>query len=396
MKTYTVGILGAPLCNYNMGCVALTYSLITMLEKISREEKCSFYYYVFEHEQIDELIQNAEEKLGIIDRIKSIRVTSLYTWPSSLKHPCKTIFALRNLSNCNIFIDLTVGDSFTDIYGRGQFLGATRVKLLVSYMKKPLILGPQTYGPFLDKDNERVAIKAIESAQIIISRDKLSKDYIQTISDRDVYSTTDLAFQLPFCSSKKNCGRIKVGLNVSGLLVKNKTEMTDLKIKLNTDYEHFIDTIIENLMSDDKYELYFIPHVGWDALEQMIKKYPKVKYFNPFLDPVSAKNCISEMDIFIGARMHATIAAISSGVAVIPTAYSRKFRGVFENIGYDYIIDLENLPTEEAIQRTMTYILEYKKLEKQVNKCMQIIEKYNRMNFELFRGIIRDYLFENH
>ena len=41
----------------------------------------------------------------------------------------------------------------------------------------------------------------------------------------------------------------------------------------------------------------------------------------------------------MGARMHACIAAFSSGVPVIPMAYSRKFKGLFGTLGYDRTID---------------------------------------------------------
>ena len=40
--------------------------------------------------------------------------------------------------------------------------------------------------------------------------------------------------------------------------------------------------------------------------------------------------------------MHATIAAFSAGVPVVPMAYSRKFNGLFvETLTYDHIVDLK-------------------------------------------------------
>jgi len=57
------------------------------------------------------------------------------------------------------------------------------------------------------------------------------------------------------------------------------------------------------------------------------------------------------MDFFSGARMHACIAAFSSGVAVVPIAYSRKFAGVFGSLGYTHVADCQTLTAERIMER---------------------------------------------
>ena len=56
-----------------------------------------------------------------------------------------------------------------------------------------------------------------------------------------------------------------------------------------------------------------------DALHEI---FPNTIVAPYFATPMEAKSYISGMDLFIGARMHATIAAISAGVPVIPFSYS--------------------------------------------------------------------------
>ena len=69
-----------------------------------------------------------------------------------------------------------------------------------------------------------------------------------------------------------------------------------------------------------------------------------------FKDPIQAKSFISGLDFFIGSRMHACIAAFSSGVPVIPLAYSRKFCGLFVNtIGYQNVINLYDVSSLKEI-----------------------------------------------
>ena len=60
-----------------------------------------------------------------------------------------------------------------------------------------------------------------------------------------------------------------------------------------------------------------------------------------FLSPSEAKSYISSMDLFLGARMHACIAAFSAGVPVLLLGYSRKFSGLFkDSLNYPYVLEL--------------------------------------------------------
>lgn len=47
--------------------------------------------------------------------------------------------------------------------------------------------------------------------------------------------------------------------------------------------------------------------------------------------------------------MHACIAAISSGVATVPVAYSRKFEGLLGALGYGWTVDGKSATTQQAI-----------------------------------------------
>lgn len=365
MKTVSIGLLGAVINNDNMGCVALTYSLINMLEKIANELDLKFEYYVFEGEADIEKIKQMCGKLLINEnKIHSIRVTSLHRFLSMVHHPFLTGNALKNMHKCALFVDLTSGDSFSDIYGQRRFDGATHIKEIVCRLKKPLILGPQTYGPFKMAKNQRRAKKVIEKSYCVLARDQMSADYVACFSKKEVYATTDLAFGLPFeINDQVKSEKIKIGINISSLLVKRKEESTEINFSLKTDYDMYVQRILDYLTRNEKYDVYVIPHVGRDAGEQFRNIFPTANYLSAFSNPMDAKNYIAKMDVFIGARMHATIAAFSSGVATIPTAYSPKFNSLYENLDYPYVVDLSSLCTEEAVEQTIDYLKEYEKLK---------------------------------
>lgn len=386
-----IGFLGALINNENLGCLALTYSQINLIEDIAKEKKIEVKYSVFENHPNSEMVSLLEKKLPITPgKITAFDITPLFNFRRFIRHFMKGLKTWQAFKRCDLFIDLTAGDSFSDIYGQYIFDSETNVKLLVKKLNKPLILGPQTYGPYEKKTNLSKAIKTIEKADVVISRDMKSVDYLSQYTKKKIEVTTDLAFMLPYENEyEKNGDKIRVGINVSGLLVRQKTESTSLTTQFKTDYETYLTSVVDWLLEKDCYEIYAIPHVGNDGLDLFRKIYgDKINYKGPYKDPISAKNDIASMDIFIGSRMHATIAAFSSGVCTIPVAYSRKFSGLFNHLNYDYIIDIADMTTDVAFETTVKYIEDYQKIKDKVSESMKKIQEETEKN----RSIYRDFL----
>ena len=88
--------------------------------------------------------------------------------------------------------------------------------------------------------------------------------------------------------------------------------------------------------------------------------------------------------------MHATVAAFSSNIATIPVAYSRKFAGLYENIGYDILIDLKSTSLEEALVKTMGYIRNSQEIKEKVSLCHQQVFEKTKENKELLRKFIKN------
>lgn len=389
-----IGLVGTLINNENLGCCALTYSLINLLEKIAKDNNVKFRYNVFEFAPNEEKNHVVSDLLGLNNnQIYSYNITPLFRLRRFIHYPRLGVETIRKIKECQVIIDLTSGDSFTDIYGQYVFDSLTNVKKYIIKHNIPLILGPQTYGPF-NRNNEKKAKNVINSANLVISRDELSKIYLDSLTSNKTYVTTDLAFSLPYhkknnSSSKKT----KVGINISGLLLKDKNEKTDLVIGKKINYEEYLSELIGKLINDDKYEVYIIPHVGRDGNEWAQKRYGKeVTILDEFSNPIDAKSFISTMDVFIGSRMHATIAALSSGVPTIPVAYSRKFKGLFSNINYNYVIDLTETDSHSAFELTYRYIIDRKLLQKDIIKSLEIVDEFNNINYKLIKTEIMKYV----
>ena len=368
-----IGIMGAPVNNSNHGCVALLYSLLHTLSEIEKEDNETFEYIVFDW------IYN-EESIHMMSDLLHIDSSKIKFAPYVLKndiirlayHMKDYIKMKAAIKSCDCIIDVTEGDSFSDIYGDAWLTGRTRVKLLVERLGVPLILAPQTYGPYLKEENKEMAAQSIKGASAVMTRDIQSQELIKSIAGVDSVYTTDLAFALPYAEYNiKATDKIKIGINASNLLYFS-SEMKERKFTLTVDYKKYLEGLMNRIYESDRYEVYFISHVDGDyEVHKILKEmYPQAKLMPIFKNPVEAKSCIGKMDIFIGARMHGTIAAFTREVACIPNAYSPKFSGLFKSLGYDTLVDLAALSTEDAINRTIEYIEQYKELGEKIKLCL--------------------------
>ena len=146
----TIGLFGVALHSTNYGVTALGISQIAMLESIAEEIGCTFKYIVFSGELKKETdcIKNyiPVEKVEFVD---IVRIKTGFKGIQSLK---------KNIQKCDAIIDLTYGDSFSDIYGMKNFVLYSVPKIITEKLHIPLILGPQTYGPFKSKMAEFIEI----------------------------------------------------------------------------------------------------------------------------------------------------------------------------------------------------------------------------------------------
>ena len=250
----------------------------------------------------------------------------------------------RKFKKCDYLIDISAGDSFSDIYGKKLFAVQMCIKLAILLSGKPFLLAPQTIGPFKNFWAKFFSNYYIFKAFSAFSRDTLSMETLSKKNYNRVKVATDLAFLLPYNEVPKE-EKFTVGFNVSGLLY-NSNKTLNGKIEYNVMCNHIIETLIKNGIN-----VKLVPHVILEdkqvldndlyVCKKLSDKYGLGAVPN-FKSPVEVKSYISHFHFFIGSRMHATIAAVSSGVPTLALAYSRKFQGVFQGIKYSHVIDLND------------------------------------------------------
>jgi len=123
----------------------------------------------------------------------NIRVSN---WLGGMGNP-----AVKCLRNADAVLDISGGDSFTDLYGPKRFHSVTFSKRLVLEHRRPLILLPQTYGPYRDPRSRAIAADIVRRAAMAWARDARSFDVLKDLIGQDFdpqrhLSGVDVAFAL--------------------------------------------------------------------------------------------------------------------------------------------------------------------------------------------------------
>ena len=151
---------------------------------------------------------------------------------------------------------------------------------------------------------------------------------------------------------------IRVGLNVSGLLMSGGYSGGSNDYGLGFDYPVMTRALIAAFTAMPGVVLSLVPHViapgmprdnDGAACDALNREFPATERVADFASPSAAKSYIAGLDFLVGARMHATIAAYSAGVPVVPISYSRKFEGLYGGLRYPWVVNAKGMDTRAAI-----------------------------------------------
>jgi colanic acid/amylovoran biosynthesis protein WcaK/AmsJ len=277
-------------------------------------------------------------------------------------------------------LDVSGGDSFCDLYGAKVFRSNTIIKRMALARGLPLILLPQTYGPFQDARHRAIAQDVVRRAAAAWARDRQSfgtlRELLGSAFDPARHLCgVDLAFGLEprrpkalplwLLEAIEKSNRQFVGLNISGL-IHNDPSAAKLRYGFKADYRQVIQQLLTRLLNRTDRSVVIVPHVlasrrhiesDSAASEAAIEALPRADQKRVFLlprqyDPSETKWIVSQTEWFCGTRMHSAIAALSSGVPCAAIAYSLKTAGVFESCGQGgHVADPRRQTTEEVVEQ---------------------------------------------
>lgn len=382
-RALTVGLLWHSVNSDNLGVGALTASQIVLLEEAADSAGVDIRFKVLGW-------RDPEPPYISGPNIEFVAMKGRdYIRPGGL---------FSQVRSCDFVLDISAGDSFADIYGTKRFLFNFLSKLNVLIARRALVLSPQTIGPFQRWWTRRLAVLAIARATKVVTRDRLSSDYLRELGlDRDFIEATDVAIRLPFETPDiRKEGPVKVGLNVSGLLFNGGYNQSNM-FSLSSDYQELTRSLCRYFLNLPDTELHLVGHVNshsqpveddYRIAELLKKEFPDAVLAPRFDHPSSAKSYIAALDFFAGSRMHACIAAFSSGVPVLPMAYSRKFAGLFGTLGYNHLADCKAESSEEIVATVTKAFAERAQLKADLEIALQEAQR----KLQNYQHVLRELL----
>jgi colanic acid/amylovoran biosynthesis protein len=400
-----IGLLWHSLRHPNLGVDALTRANLSIIETAARGAGVNPHYILLGHVFApgrDSAFPEVE--IGCAPSLKNLIRRRSQFW--------------SDVGSCDVIFDIGEGDSFADIYGVRRYLQQLISKIVVLTHGVPLVLSPQTIGPFSLPWTRFLAVRVMKACRRVFARDYLSAMELTRLHiTHNVAEFTDVAFRLPFDRPQRPEGsNIRVGINVSALLYhRGYTGKNELGLTL--DYATLIKRLIEAFSVRDNIELIFVPHVLDLELSNQSKiprrsehtldasaseddhvvsrclasMYPVVTVAPKFTTSTQAKSFIAGLDFLVAGRMHACIGALSSGVPVVPISYSRKFTGLFGGLGYEWYVDARKESTECAVEFVLRAFdqREVIKLEAQRSaaKSLALLEAYEKAIAELLKQL---------
>ena len=282
---------------------------------------------------------------------------------------------VRIIDESDCLLDVSGGDSFTDLYPDSRMDLVAGGKELVLERGRPLVLLPQTYGPFTE--SRARAARIVRQARSSWARDARSfavlKDLLGDDFDPGRHRLgVDMAFLLEPRPPSEISGALErsgntevIGLNVSGLMY-NDPAVARTRYGFVADYAAVIDGFLNWILSETEAEVVLVPHVmapppspesDVSACLRIMDHFKdraggRLSITSTDWDQNEVKWAIARCDWFCGTRMHATIAGLSTCTPTATVSYSDKALGVFESCGQGReVFDPRELETRAVVEK---------------------------------------------
>lgn len=240
----------------------------------------------------------------------------------------------------DLVLDTRSGDSFADIYGLSRLVSMSGATELAVRAGVPVVLTPQTIGPFGSRRARLVARRSLHTADLVMARDPISARASASLGRPVDTVTTDVVFAL---EQPRPTRTYDVVLNVSGLLWHEGPHVDAAA------YRRAIAGVYDALVASGR-TVSLLPHVlasvGPDDDVPAIQEFHERHAVDAeVLAPASLEDVraiVAGAELVIGSRMHACLNALSVGTPAIPLAYSRKFAPLMADLGWSHVLDLRD------------------------------------------------------
>lgn len=356
---------------------------------------------------------------------------------------------LSEYADADVIIHLGM-DYYSDDVGTSTVLRHSRDIMLGSLLKKLVVIWAESMGPFRGKLSRPVARLTLNRVSLIMVRDSLSKAFLLEagIKKPPLHVTTDPAFLFaPATNERINeiCqqegidinAKIIIGVNPSHSFIIPSDKKQKTKREGYIKVMSFLGSLLASLLPEslfnrilrmvkgsflysavdskyDDYKVLFAQLVNWlieeyDAtvlliphdqamgqlfddrvvtrdIWELAEHQERVKVISRNYNAEEIKGIIGRCHLFIGARFHAAIAALSQGIPTVCFPYYHKF-ALMSELGQDkyvcqhYTLEETKVKVTEAWQRK-------NEIKEELESKLKEIRELAALNGELVKKLI--------
>jgi polysaccharide pyruvyl transferase WcaK-like protein len=300
----------------------------------------------------------------------------------------------RFLSDADIVMSLG-GDNYSlDYNSVNKYLNGNDRVLAAG---KPLVIWGASVGPFAaEPEIEARVAEQFKRIALVVARERRTVAYLDSIGVREnVMLLPDPAFSLntapaPLPDAQEAMLQAgAIGVNLSPLLARYRNDMHGW-LEDATGW-------VRALMDSSGRPVLLVPHVfepGNDDqafMAQILARIGAPVDRLALLDGrdlscMQLKQVISRLHVFIGARTHATIAAMSRGVPTLSIGYSVKARGINEEVfsSTEWMVSHQGLDAATLVER-------YRTLDENAEQVREALAQ-RLIHYRMTAQDIRDFL----
>ena len=347
---------------------------------------------------------------------------------------------LKEYADADVIIDISM-TVYTSNFAFTSAIEHSMDLLLGVFLKKPVIIWAQSLGPFRSKLTARLARFVLNRVALITVREEISLSHLQQlgVSVPPIYVTADSAFLLQPATEEKakeilskagidGSDRSLIGMTIgwsnrisetnttwylrpmksvfrasSMILPKSMLEFARRQIghfgRLDIasypkvrEAAQIVDYLVEKLDAT----VVLVPHdynPGADdrillgEILQSVKQRNRVRLLTGDYSAPEIKAVIGQCDLFIGGKMHSSIAATSMCVPTVAIQYNHKFYGIMRLLGQEeYVCD--KLIAEEVEARVDQAWAGRERIRGELEANIGIVKQRARYNAELVADLL--------
>jgi polysaccharide pyruvyl transferase WcaK-like protein len=252
---------------------------------------------------------------------------------------------------------------------------------VAKYLHKPLVMFPNSVGPFRTKLGLLMSKLALNNFDALIIRDSVSYNALKrlgVVPKMTLTSDAALLFSADASINAPKFGKPSIGVSI-GVYNQSLNERDFQRFLLNN--ASALDKIVELYDFDVSFLPHFITGFENDDLEVSTTVMGKMKHRSRArvykIDRLEEfKRCLEQMELLISSKMHPMILATSGFVPTVCIAYDHKQTGFLSDLGLtDCVIPLKDVDSDLIVSKVTQVIDSKPRIVSLLNSRIPVLQR---------------------